>query len=63
MPTYEYKCAACGHEFEKDQKITDVPTKACPVCKQPAAKRQISRTHFLLKGKGWYATDYKDKKP
>ena len=63
MPIYEYRCNACGHEFEVMQKITDGPIRKCEKCGRLKAKRQISQTSFILKGSGWYVTDYKGKKP
>ncbi len=59
MPIYEYKCNKCG-VFEVMQKITDAPFKKCPTCKG-RAERLISSTSFVLKGSGWYATDYAKK--
>ena len=58
MPIYEYHCRACGHEFEVIQKITDRPIRKCEACGRLQAKRGISQTSFVLKGSGWYATDY-----
>lgn len=58
MPIYEYYCEACGHEFEAMQKITDKPLRRCEACGKLKAKRAISRTSFVLKGSGWYVTDY-----
>ena len=58
MPIYEYTCRACGHEFEVIQKITDRPIRKCEKCGKLQAKRRISQTSFLLKGSGWYTTDY-----
>ena len=58
MPIYEYYCDACGHEFEVMQKITDRPIRKCEKCKKLKAKRSISKTSFVLKGSGWYVTDY-----
>ena len=58
MPTYEYQCDKCGHEFEREQRITDDPIKTCPKCKAPKAKRLISATSFVLKGSGWYSDLY-----
>jgi putative FmdB family regulatory protein len=58
MPFYEYQCQACGHEFEEFQKITDKPVKTCPECKKRKVRRLISQTSFVLKGSGWYVTDY-----
>ena len=58
MPTYEYRCEKCGHEFEREQRITEDPIKTCPRCKAPRAKRLISATTFVLKGGGWYSDLY-----
>jgi putative FmdB family regulatory protein len=58
MPIYEYHCESCGHEFEAMQKITDEPIRKCEGCGKMKAKRSISRTSFVLKGSGWYVTDY-----
>ena len=59
MPTYEYACSACHHEWEFEQSIKDAALTECPSCKQATAKRQISRgTGFILKGSGWYADAY-----
>ena len=67
MPTYEYVCAKCGHEFEKVQPIADKALKVCPqdVCAQKkwgrgAVKRKISTGGGLIfKGSGFYTTDYR----
>ena len=58
MPTYEYRCEKCGHEFERDQRITDEPVKKCPSCRAARVKRLISATSFVLKGGGWYSDLY-----
>ena len=59
MPIYEYKCPKCG-VFEAMQRITEPSLKKCPTCKSKVA-RQMSRGSFVLKGSGWYATDYAKK--
>lgn len=59
MPIYEYRCAACGHQKEVLQKISDAPLTECPECKQPTFGKQLSAAGFQLKGSGWYATDFK----
>jgi putative FmdB family regulatory protein len=57
--TYEYKCAACGHEFEAEQKITEEPLTKCPKCGEDKCKRQIPQpVGFVLQGKGWYRDGY-----
>ena len=59
MPTYEYACAACGHEWEQTQRITEPPVELCPKCTASAAHRLISGgTNFILKGGGWYSDLY-----
>jgi putative FmdB family regulatory protein len=58
MPNYEYRCSRCGHEFEEVQRITAEPIADCPKCGRRSVERLISRTSFILKGTGWYATDY-----
>lgn len=59
MPTYEYLCTSCGHEWEFEQSIKDEPQKICQKCNQETAKRQISRgAGFILKGGGWYRDLY-----
>ena len=63
MPIYEYACAACGHQFEEWQKITDKPVRTCPKCKAKKVERLISQTSFKLKGGGWYADLYAGPKP
>ncbi|MDQ3798147.1 MAG: zinc ribbon domain-containing protein [Acidobacteriota bacterium] len=60
MPIYEYRCADCGAQLEKMQKITDAPLTVCESCGGKLEK-QISRTGFQFKGSGWYVTDYSDK--
>ena len=59
MPIYEYRCEACGHELEILQKISDEPLTVCPECGKPALKKLISAGGFILKGTGWYETDFK----
>jgi len=65
MPTYEYRCTACGHEFERFQKMSDPRVRTCPECKKRKVERRISSGGGLLfKGPGFYATDYrKETKP
>lgn len=58
MPIYEYRCEKCGHEFEREQRISEDPIKKCPSCGASRAKRLISATSFVLKGGGWYSDLY-----
>jgi putative FmdB family regulatory protein len=59
MPMYEYRCTACGHEFETLQKFSDAPLSGCPACETPSLTKLVSAAGFHLKGSGWYATDFK----
>lgn len=60
MPTYDYRCDACGHRFEMFQSIKADPSKACPACGRDAARRIIGTGGGLLfKGSGFYITDYR----
>lgn len=57
MPIYEYECLQCGKNHELMQKFSDAPLTACPEC-GGELKKLISNTSFVLKGSGWYITDY-----
>lgn len=57
MPIYEYECTKCNEQFEVMQKITDDPLAKCSSC-GGALKKLITNTSFVLKGSGWYVTDY-----
>ncbi len=61
MPIYEFECESCGHRLEALQKISDPPLKDCPACGRPALRKLVSAGGFILKGSGWYATDFRDK--
>ncbi len=58
MPIYEYRCDSCGQHLEVLQKMSDAPQTTCKHCGADALQRVMSRTSFVLKGSGWYATDY-----
>ncbi|MEM8883472.1 MAG: zinc ribbon domain-containing protein [Planctomycetota bacterium] len=60
MPTYDYKCDACGHTFDAFQKMKDAPLTVCPVCGDESLRRLIgSGAGIIFKGSGFYETDYK----
>lgn len=67
MPTYEYVCEKCGHEFEQFQSIADEPLRVCPrqVCTRKKwgrgrVRRKIGAgAGLLFKGSGFYITDYR----
>ena len=57
MPTYEYECPRCPRVFEVRQRITEPALETCERCGGPI-HRLLSATPFILKGGGWYVTDY-----
>jgi putative FmdB family regulatory protein len=60
MPTYDYECDACGHEFELFQPITENPKKKCPQCKKSKLRRLFGTgAAIVFKGSGFYQTDYR----
>lgn len=70
MPTYEYACSKCGHEFEKFQSIADKPLSVCPkeLCNQKkwgkgkVQKKISAGAGLIFKGSGFYITDYRSEK-
>lgn len=60
MPTYDYKCDACQHQWEEFQSIKAEATKKCPSCGKSKARRQIGGgAGLIFKGSGFYLTDYR----
>lgn len=59
MPIYEFQCKACGHRFERLQKLSDADPDTCPVCGEVQVGRMLSAPSFRLAGSGWYETDFK----
>lgn len=60
MPTYEYECDACQHQFEEFQNLSDDPLTKCPKCKKKKLRRLFSTGGGLIfKGSGFYITDYR----
>jgi len=57
VPTYEYQCDKCGRVFEVRQRISAAPLTTCDAC-GGQVRRLIAAAPFILKGKGWYVTDY-----
>lgn len=57
MPTYEYECLKCGRVFEIRQRISEPPLTVCDAC-GGQVRRLLSAAPFILKGEGWYVTDY-----
>jgi len=62
MPTYDYVCKECGHEFERFQKMSDGMLRKCPECGKLKLKRLMGiGAGIIFKGSGFYETDYKRK--
>ncbi len=60
MPTYDYICKDCAHEFELFQSMTAAVKRKCPSCGKPALKRQIGPGGgIIFKGSGFFQTDYR----
>jgi putative FmdB family regulatory protein len=60
MPTYDYECNSCGHEFELFQTISDSPRKKCPECGKLKLRRLFGTGGAIVfKGSGFYQTDYR----
>ena len=60
MPIYEYRCAACGHQEDHLQKLSERPLTKCPACGKKKYEKQLTAAGFQLKGSGWYATDFRN---
>ncbi len=64
MPIYEYQCQACGDVSEVMQKFDAAAPEECEKCRKGPLAKLLSKTAFILKGNGWYVTDFRgDKKP
>ena len=61
MPTYEYECQNCGHEFELFQSMTAKPLKTCPKCGKKVKRLLGKGAGIIFKGSGFYQTDYRSK--
>jgi putative FmdB family regulatory protein len=59
MPIYAFACQACGHSFDRLQKLSDADPTVCPACGAERVQRQVTAPSFRLAGSGWYETDFK----
>jgi putative FmdB family regulatory protein len=60
MPTYQYRCTACKHEFDELQSIKEPPLTKCPKCKKKKLNRLMGTgAGLIFKGSGFYITDYR----
>jgi putative FmdB family regulatory protein len=57
VPTYEYECRRCSRRFEVRQRISEPALSTCDECGGPVY-RLLAAAPFILKGQGWYVTDY-----
>jgi putative FmdB family regulatory protein len=63
VPTYDYRCDDCGHEFDVFQRMSEDSLTDCPHCERPNLRRLIgSGAGIIFKGSGFYETDYKRSK-
>lgn len=60
MPTYDYRCNACGHTFELFQSMSESHKRKCPKCSKLKLERLIGMgAGVIFKGGGFYETDYR----
>jgi putative FmdB family regulatory protein len=59
MPTYDYRCRSCGHEFEKFKKMSEEAHADCPRCGGQAERLISGGAGLVFKGSGFYITDYR----
>ena len=58
MPTYDYKCTQCGHDFEMFQSMSEDHIKKCPECEGIVRRLVSGGSGLIFKGSGFYLTDY-----
>lgn len=61
MPIYEFICGECGYLHELIMKMSAVHPRTCPHCNKESLRKKMSQTSFVLKGEGWYVTDFREK--
>jgi putative FmdB family regulatory protein len=61
VPTYDYECTKCGHNFSVEQSMLDKPLRKCPKCGGKLEKLLPQKLSLIFKGSGFYITDYKNK--
>ncbi len=62
MPTYDYLCISCTHQFEHFQSMSDDPLTECPICGSKVRRLVSGGSGLIFKGSGFYITDYKNSK-
>lgn len=63
MPSYDYRCNSCGHQFEAFQSMAEDALTQCPSCGTDSLKRLISGAGVIFKGSGFYINDSKGSAP
>ena len=63
MPTYEYACKACDHNFEIVQSFSEDSLTTCPECEQDELRKVYNAAGIIFKGDGWHVKDYAAAKP
>lgn len=63
MPTYEYACDSCGHNFDAFQKMSDAPLQDCPECGKKIRRVLSGGLGIIFKGSGFYVNDSTKKTP
>ena len=63
MPIYDFECSHCGFKDDLMRKISEPNQTICPKCAKDTFTKMLSAPSFQLSGTGWYASDFKDKKP
>jgi len=61
MPTYDYLCTSCAHQFEHFQSMSDDLLTECPICGSKVRRLVSGGSGLIFKGSGFYHTDYKNK--
>ncbi len=63
MPTYEYRCEACGHEFERFQNMSDRPVRICPECGGKVRRLIGAGSAVIFKGAGSHSAERANSRP
>jgi putative FmdB family regulatory protein len=63
VPTYSYRCASCGFEFDQHQSFTDDSLTTCPDCGEPQLRKVFNNIGVTFNGSGFYRTDNRTSSP
>ncbi|MCA1596805.1 MAG: FmdB family transcriptional regulator [Chloroflexi bacterium] len=59
MPTYEYRCKGCGHQFDVVHRVSDPAPESCPVCGEGPIQKVFTSVGIIFKGSGFHVNDYR----